>query len=262
MPFANNDGIKIYYEVEGQGQQAIVLVHGSTGDTSFWRGYGYVAPLKELFTVILVDARGHGRSDKPHAAAAYAQELMAKDILAVMDAENIDQAHYWGYSMGGYLGFKLAEQTPERFISLIVGGADPYYAPVENEDPNLILQLFQRGVIEGPDALVEGMNSLFGSISPQYEARLRSLDAQAMVACLESAQERGSYGNIITQIHIPCLLYAGEQDGDCYESGQLAVKNMSQASFFSLPGLNHVGASSAVTLIMPHVISFLTSIKA
>ena len=261
MPFAINDGIKIYYEVEGQGQQSIVLVHGLTGDTSYWRGYGYVAQLKEMFTVILIDARGHGKSDKPHEVAAYNHDLMIKDVLAVMDAENITQTHYWGYSMGGYLGFKLAEQTPERFLSLIAGGTDPYYAPVENEDPNLLLQVFQRGVIEGPDALVEGMRTLFGSISPQYEARLRGLDPQAMAACLQNAQERESYANIITHIHIPCLLYAGDQDDDSYESSQLAANEMSAARFFALPGLNHVSASSAVTLIMPYVIAFLLQFR-
>ena len=54
MPYATNGQIKIYYETEGQGPP-ILLAHGSTGSTSFWRGYGYVDQLKHRFTVILYD---------------------------------------------------------------------------------------------------------------------------------------------------------------------------------------------------------------
>ena len=260
MPFAINDNIKIYYEIEGRGQP-IVLVHGATGNTTFWRGYGYIEQLKEMFTVILVDARGHGKSDKPHKAAAYEYDLMVNDILAVLDTENIDHTHYWGYSMGGYLGFRLAHQNPERLISLIAGGTDPYNSPRDNKEPNPMIQIFKQGTLEGPDVLVEGMRSLFGSLSPQYEARLCELDPQAMVACFVKAPKRPGFGNIITHIHLPCLLYAGEQDDGCYESSLLAAEKMSTARFFSLPGLNHIGASSAVELIIPQVVSFLTSLK-
>ena len=157
MPYATNGQIKIYYETEGQGPP-ILLAHGSTGSTSFWRGYGYVDQLKRRFTVILYDARGHGRSDKPHDAASYGHQLMAGDGLAVLDALSIDRSHFWGYSMGGYTGFELARLAPDRLLSLIAGGTGPYDAPGESEKPNLVLQVFQRGVLEGPDAMVAGMS--------------------------------------------------------------------------------------------------------
>lgn len=49
MPVANNQGVQIYYEVEGQGPP-LILAHGITGDTTFWRGYGYVEQLKAEYT--------------------------------------------------------------------------------------------------------------------------------------------------------------------------------------------------------------------
>ena len=49
----------------------------------------------------MIDCRGHGLSDKPHAQEAYTMEMRVTDVLAVMDDLDIDSAHYWGYSMGG-----------------------------------------------------------------------------------------------------------------------------------------------------------------
>jgi pimeloyl-ACP methyl ester carboxylesterase len=55
MAFADHQGVRIYYEVEGQGPP-ILLAHGLTGDTTFWRNYGYVEPLKGEYRLILYEA--------------------------------------------------------------------------------------------------------------------------------------------------------------------------------------------------------------
>ena len=122
VPFARNQDIKIYYTVEGQGPP-IILAHGITGNVTFWTGYGYVDQLKDKFTVIAFDARGHGQSDKPHEVESYDLKLMAGDVIAIMDALGVVQSHYWGYSMGGYIGFGIAKLFPDRLSSLVVGGA-------------------------------------------------------------------------------------------------------------------------------------------
>ncbi len=256
MPFADHQGVRIYYEVEGEGPP-IVLAHGWTGDTTFWRGYGYVEPLKDEFRVILFDARGHGKSDKPHEPAAYDLRLMTGDVLAVLDTLGIGRAHFWGYSMGGAIGFGLAQQFPERLISLIAGGIDPLYSPGESVKPSPFLGIFRRGVTEGADAVVEGMRAWAGSLNPQWEERLRGLDPQAMVAYLDPARPRARFVNGLPQMDLPCLLYAGERDGDAHRNGPAAAQQMPDARFASLPGLDHVGASAAADLILPRVLAFL-----
>jgi len=259
MPYANPQGVRIYYEVEGEGPP-ILLAHGLTGDTTFWRTYGYVEPLKDKFRVIPFDARGHGKSDKPHEPAAYQLELMAGDALAVMDALEIDRAHFWGYSMGGAIGLSLARDHPDRVISLIAGGVDPLYSPGERVEPSPLLGIFRRGLAEGSDALVEGMRAWAGSVSPYWEERLRGLDLQAMVAYLDPAKPRASLMNAPSQMNLPCLLYAGEEDGDAHRNGPAAADQMPDARFVSLPGLDHGGAGVAVNLIMPHVLAFLAAL--
>jgi pimeloyl-ACP methyl ester carboxylesterase len=64
MPYVISDGIRIHYEVEGDGPP-LVLQHGFGQKASSWRLGGYVDALKSQYRLVLVDARGHGESDKP-----------------------------------------------------------------------------------------------------------------------------------------------------------------------------------------------------
>jgi len=98
MPYAINQGVRIHYEVEGEGPP-IVLQHGFTRDLGFWRQFGYVDAPKHNYQLILLDARGHGLSDKPHDPSAYAWELRVSDVTAVLDHLDIRKAHFWGYSI-------------------------------------------------------------------------------------------------------------------------------------------------------------------
>ena len=74
MPFADNNGTRIHYHVEGEGTP-LLLQHGFTSSIKNWYTNGYVEPLKQDYKLILVDARGHGESDKPHDPAQYDLKL-------------------------------------------------------------------------------------------------------------------------------------------------------------------------------------------
>src|SRR4051794_25832175 len=104
MPYASNQGTRIHYEVEGVGPP-LVLHHGTFGSGEQWRDFGYVEALKRDYQLILIDARGHGASDKPHDPAAYDLTLRVTDVTSVLDDFRVQQAHYFGYSMGGWIGF-------------------------------------------------------------------------------------------------------------------------------------------------------------
>jgi len=87
MPNLIHGGIRIYYQFEGDGEP-LVMLHGLSDSQWGLRALGYVEPVKERFRVILIDARGHGYSDKPHDPGAYTPALMAGDVLAVLDNSN------------------------------------------------------------------------------------------------------------------------------------------------------------------------------
>lgn len=98
MPFTNNRGVHIRYEVEGHGPP-LVLLHGFSENLRTWYWKGFVEALQDTYQLILLDVRGHGASDKPHDSAAYALAAYAADVVAVLDALEIEQAHYFGYSL-------------------------------------------------------------------------------------------------------------------------------------------------------------------
>lgn len=96
-----------------------------------WQSYGYVQALKDDYRLILIDHRGHGGSDKPHDPGSYNPRSIASDKVAVLDDLNIHKAHYFGYSMGGLIGFVVAKYAPERFNSFIIGASHPYERSME-----------------------------------------------------------------------------------------------------------------------------------
>ena len=95
MPFTANKGIRIHYEVAGQGAP-LVLQHSLGRSLDAWWDFGYAQVLSQDYQLILIDARGHGASDKPHDAGAYQMEGMVGDVVAVLDALGISRAHYYG----------------------------------------------------------------------------------------------------------------------------------------------------------------------
>ncbi len=119
MPFVDNNDVKIRYEVDGEGPP-LVLMHGTTSRAEVWRRSGVVDALKSSYRLILIDARGHGESDKPDLPSAYLPEPKANDVTAVLDQLDIGSAHFLGYSMGGRLGFDLCLIAPERLRSDVV----------------------------------------------------------------------------------------------------------------------------------------------
>ncbi len=94
------DGTRIAYDVEGQGP-ALMLLHGAGKTRRDWHKLGYVARLRDDFTVITVDIRGTGDSDYLLEIEEYAIEKICQDLYAVADACSVAQFAIWGFSYGG-----------------------------------------------------------------------------------------------------------------------------------------------------------------
>jgi pimeloyl-ACP methyl ester carboxylesterase len=118
------DGTGIAYEVSGTGP-VVVLLHGWASDAKAnWRETGVAGALEAAgFTGVLPDARGHGRSDKPHDPAAYRPPANARDVVAVLDDLGVASADLVGYSMGSTTAISVAPLEPQRVRRLVLGGA-------------------------------------------------------------------------------------------------------------------------------------------
>jgi pimeloyl-ACP methyl ester carboxylesterase len=253
MPYADNDGVRIYYEVEGDGPP-LVLMHGGLDSHELWRIVGFVELLKDDFELILIDARGYGASDKPHEREAYRLALMVSDVVAVLDDLNVRKAHYLGYSMGGGVGYGIAKYAPGRFYSLILGGAT---LPREGnkEDRDLLK------VTEGMEAHLAHLAALVGPWwTPQIRAIFESNDLDAMIAKAfdgEGLRYMG-YDDVLPHLTLPCLMYWGEDDEA--PGFRQAVTQMPNVKIVTFPGLNHVDAYCRADLVVPHVRRFLAEV--
>jgi pimeloyl-ACP methyl ester carboxylesterase len=119
--YANSpDGTRVAYDRSGTGP-AIVLLHGGGSMRQEWHEAGYVRRLRDNFTVITVDLRGHGESGLPTDPADYTTDKMGQDILAVADGCGVECFIIWGMSYGGNVSRYLAVQS-ERVAKLILMG--------------------------------------------------------------------------------------------------------------------------------------------
>jgi pimeloyl-ACP methyl ester carboxylesterase len=252
MPYVNNQGVRIHYEVEGEGP-LLVLQYGFSANLRGWRDYGYVEGLKNDYRLILVDARGHGASDKPHNVEAYTSQARVDDILAVLDDLTLSKAHYFGYSMGGWIGFALAKYAPERFHSLMIGGMHPY-----NRDPeplNQRVELLRKGM----EAYVATMEASAGPLPPHVRALALANDAEALIAATLGVRDDPGFEDVLPTMTMPCLVYIGEADA-AYLSAKDAVKHMPNVTLVSLPDLNHMQAFMRSDVVLPHITKFLDTV--
>jgi pimeloyl-ACP methyl ester carboxylesterase len=113
--FAEFDGVKIHYIDRGKGEP-IVLLHGGTSSLESWVRAGVVANLEKDFRVIAFDARGAGKSGKPHDPKQYGRQ-QALDVPRLLDALKLDRAHIVGFSLGASTVAQLLTLRPERFLT-------------------------------------------------------------------------------------------------------------------------------------------------
>jgi len=113
MPFAEINGVKIYWEEEGSGDP-ILLIMGLGWPSYMW--YRTKPLLTGKYRTITFDNRGAGRSDVP--PGPYPIATMASDAAAVLDATGVESAHLYGVSMGGMIAQTIAATEPQRVLSL------------------------------------------------------------------------------------------------------------------------------------------------
>jgi len=115
-----HEGACIWHASYGEGPPAILL-HGGLGHSGTW-AYQLPALIAEGYRAILIDSRGHGRSTRD--GRPYTYELMASDVLAVMDALGLEKAAFVGWSDGACIALVLAMQAPARVSGVFFFGCN------------------------------------------------------------------------------------------------------------------------------------------
>jgi pimeloyl-ACP methyl ester carboxylesterase len=135
--FADLGGVKIHYIDRGKGEP-IVLLHGGSMDLETWVAAGVVANLQKDFRVIAYDARGAGKSDKPHDPKQYGRQ-QALDVPRLLDHLKIERAHIVGFSLGASTVAQLLTLQPERFLTA-TQAAGAGRSPEEANNPRILVE--------------------------------------------------------------------------------------------------------------------------
>lgn len=132
--YAVNEGVRLYYEVHGSGPTTLLLVPTwSIVDSQVWKMQ--LAYLSRHYRVITYDPRGNGRSDRPQEAPAYADEAMASDIEAVLEATDSSTVVLVAYCYGMKPSLLFATTHPERVAGLVAISTEvPAVGEIEGRD--------------------------------------------------------------------------------------------------------------------------------
>jgi pimeloyl-ACP methyl ester carboxylesterase len=232
MPtFASFDGLKLNYTVwEGDGaHRPVVLQHGFAADTSVnWIATGVVAALREAgFTVISLDARGHGRSEKPHDESRYTEATMARDVSALLDHLELDEVSLAGYSMGAIIAL-AATAADKRIRRLATGGVGSGIVDFGGVDLRVVKPADIASALLAEDPMAVPASG----VPFRLLADATGADRQALAAVALASRE-GSLD--LSSIGVPTLVLAGDQDILAAEPERLAAA-IAGARLVRIPG--------------------------
>jgi len=220
--YVDHDGARIWYSTYGSGP-AVILLHGGLGHSGNW-GNQVPALLKSGYRAVLIDSRGHGRSTRD--SRPYMYELMASDVLAVMDTLRLERAAVVGWSDGACTALILGMQVPARVAGVF------FFAC--NMDPSGTKD------ITWPNPILD---RCLGRHVKDY-ARLSSTPDQfkefsAAVGQMMKTQPNYSARDL-AGVRVPVSIVLGEQDEFIkLEHAEYLARSIPGAQFILLRGVSH-----------------------
>ncbi len=271
MPYVSVDGVKLYYEVTGEGYP-LVWAHEFAGDYRSWESQ--VRFFARRYQVITYNARGYPPSDVPEDVSAYTQEQAVEDLRALLAHLGVQQGHIGGLSMGGSLALHFGLTHPEMCRSLIVAAAgsgsvnsEAWKAEAEanakrfeSEGMNVVADdyatgpariQFQRkdpmGWQEFRDALAE--HSSIGAANTFRGVQIKR-------PSIFDLKER------MNRLTVPTLIMIGDEDEPCVDAAVFMKRNIPTAGLSVLPQSGHTINLEEPDLYNRVVLDFLTAVEA
>ena len=239
------------FEIAGSGEERpLLLLHGFTGSSQNW--LPLLPHLTQQRQVLAVDLLGHGRTPSPPRAIRYGMEVVAADLLDLLDQLAIEQTDILGYSMGGRLALFLAAQAPQRIGALILESASPGLKDKEEQlarrqQDNTLADRIER---EGVASFVDHWESLplWASQKQMSEDNRATLRQQRLqnnpVGLANSLRGMGtgaqpSQWGRLGKLRLPTLLLAGELDAKFVAINREMAALLPNARLEIVPGAGH-----------------------
>ncbi|WP_245957517.1 alpha/beta fold hydrolase [Chitinophaga flava] len=252
--YAPVNGIKVYYEVYGEGQP-IVLLHGAYMTIDL--NWGQIIPeLSKSRKVIAIELQGHGHT--PFSDRKLSLDTLASDVEEVMDYLKIDSADIVGYSFGGKVAYQFAIQSPKRLKKLVIISSSYKSSGWEPEVINAFKNMKPELFTNTP------MKAAYDAVAPDKTKWTKFLEQ--MIASGATPFDLGDSN--ISKIAAPVLIIAGDNDGldkieliKTYKLLGGAVTAdfgaMPKSQLAIVPGQGHVSLMKQTTIILTYLNSFL-----
>jgi pimeloyl-ACP methyl ester carboxylesterase len=231
MPMLDRDGVKLHYEVAGDGP-ALILTHGYSSTGQMWAGQ--VGPLAEHFKVITWDMRGHGRSDYPEDQSQYSEAATVADMAALLDAVGAKEAIVGGLSLGGYMSLAFHASHPERTRALLIVDTGPGYKNDQARDGWNDNALRRAERYEA-----EGLPDLAKASAEVRLARHRDATGLARAARGMLTQKNARVIESLPTIGVPAIVIVGANDTPFLAASDYMAAKIPGAKKAVIPDAGH-----------------------
>jgi len=252
MPTIDRNGVKIYYEVHGDGPP-LILTHGYSSTSAMWQGQ--VAALSKQHKLVLWDMRGHGQSDYPEDPAAYSEALTVGDIAALLDEVGAKTAIVGGLSLGGYMSLAFYRAHPERVAALLIIDTGPGF---KKDDAR---EAWNRRAFDTAERFErEGLAVLQSASRERSTVSHRDATGLARAARGMLTQRDARVIELLPDIKVPSLIVVGADDTPFLAASDYMAAKIPGAKKVVIPAAGH-----AVNIDQPHafidaVLPFLNSL--
>ena len=247
--------MQLYYTDSGVGP--CVFWHtGAGGDGRMWDEAGYAARLPTCRHLVL-DHRGHGRSDRPARLEDHRIEEYGADVLAVLDHAGVDRAVFVGYSAGGIVGVELLANAPARWTGFVALSCVP--EPGEGPGDSLDAAAHARAV--GMRAVITEMSEQEDEPAPEWFLdNLIATDTEMFALLLEAwAPTSAGLWDDLPRIDAPTMFIAGSDECQAVDL-DAAVARTPEARGRLLPRFGHLQTFWRSDTTAPAIADFVTSI--
>lgn len=244
MPDIMIGGVRLHYDIHGDGPETLVLVHGLMLASPSWEAQ--VAAFSDRYRVITFDLRGQGGS--AHVSAGLDLDNLAADTAELIDRLAGGPCHLVGFSMGAFIALRVAARRPDLVRTLtLIGPSAEAEAPEKMPAYRLLIALV---TLFGARPFVRPlMKILFGDTfltdptrraeRAQWRAMLRALPRSLARAAAASAA-RGAIGHELVRITAPTLVVSGTEDRPVPPATARAVADgIPGTRFLSVPDTGH-----------------------
>jgi pimeloyl-ACP methyl ester carboxylesterase len=247
----DRDGVRLYYEVHGEGP-ALILTHGYSATAQMWAGQ--IDPLAPHFKVVTWDMRGHGQSDYPQDQGAYSEEATVADMAALLDAVDARDAVVGGLSLGGYMSLAFHATHPERTRALLIIDTGPGYKNDQARDG-----WNANAIARAERYEAEGFGDLSRASAEVRLARHRDASGLARAARGMLTQKNARVIESLPGIAVPSLVVVGADDTPFLAASDYMAAKIPGARKAVIPNAGHSANIDQPALFNAAVLGFLNA---